>query len=689
MNAARRVLTANRYRPGIVRALLTMLWLWLGATTVAQAGNISGSVTNGTANPLSGISVDAFTGAPGGGGWQWIANASTALNGSYTIAGLAAGNYRVCFSDYLRGVYAFECYNDAVSQDTGVDVPVTATGSTAGIEAQLAVAGHFTGHLTNAAGVALSGIQVNAQSWNSIANYWQWAGGTTATITGSYDLGVRAGAYRVCFSDNNSVYAPECYDNASNVNGATDLSVAAGSIVPNINAQLALAGHVTGTVTYAANPVAGITVQAQAWNAGNHSWDWIGNVFTAADGTYNLALGAGTYKICFGNGNGSGLYAFQCYNNAANQNDALDVVVVAGQPVPNINAQLVRAAHITGTVSNPAGGPAPGIQVQAQTWNASGSYWQWAGNTTSGPAGTYDLGGLVAGTYQVCFYGWNPFVQQCNTGTTGVYLTTVTLAAGQIRTGINAVAVDAPPPGVSSLQPVDDASGVPVDQPIIVMFDRSMDTSPLYFRIDLSERLGGGPNLPGQATWSQTTYPNDTLTFLPDSPLRYSMSYDLMFQCRDTNGIGIDGYNQGVSTQFSTVGAPGDTSPPRTIFTTPYPGQRGGDTTRIRIGFDKPIDAATINPLSVVLTGTSVPPYLLRSRGFELDIWPQGLRAQSQYQLALTSTVADAEGHPLAPYTFGFNSGAGDTVAPTVVQTLVRAPAPPRMDVQKVLVLGS
>ncbi len=631
---------------------------------LALAGHITGTVTSAGGSSLSGIQVQAQTWDASRTTWQWEGAVMTGAGGTYDLGGLGGGTYRVCFSDTNNGTYAQECYNDAISVDSAVDVVVTAGQTKAGINAQLALAGHITGAVTGAGGSPLEGIQVN---WDVRSNTLQWGGAVATGSGGTYDIGgLRAGTYRVCFSDaSRGTYAKECYNDALSIDRAVDLTVTAGQTTAGISAQLALAGHVTGTVTAAGSPVSGLTVQAQVWNAGTKFWDWVENTFTAVDGTYNLVLGAGIYRVCFGNWNSDSRYVTQCYISGSSQNGGTDVTVIVGQTVPNINAQLVSPAHITGTVTNSLGGAAAGIQVQAQTWNASANYWQWAGNTTTGPNGTYDLGGLGAGTYQACFYGWNPYVQQCSTGSAGVYVTNVTLAAGQTVAGINAVAVDALPPTVLSLQPTDGTSGVPVDQLIVVQFDRSMDGN---CQVQLSDWFGGS-NLTGQMTWSQTARLNDTLTFVPAAPLRYSMGYDLVVsRCHDTNGIAVGGYEWSVHHFFSTAGAPGDTSAPQLTSTAPYVGQVGGDASHILIVFDKPIDAATINSLSVSLNGASS--YRLQPEGFDLNIWPQGLQAHSQYQVVLTTAVADAQGHPLAaPYTFSFNSGAGDTIAPTVVQT--------------------
>lgn len=246
--------------------------------------------------------------------------------------------------------------------------------------------------------------------------------------------------------------------------------------------------------------------------------------------------------------------------------------------------------------------------------------------------------------------------------------------AAQGATGIDLVLTPPTYPSVVAVQPADGAAGVPVDQPIMVQFDRSMDPN---CRVQLEDWFNG-PERVGQSTWSQRVYPSDTLTFVPDGPpLRYSMAYELTFDCRDTGGAPVGGYYREVSVLFSTAGAPGENSAPRVTSTAPYAGQVGGAASPIRIQFDKPIDPATVNAQSVVLTGPGAPSYKLEPEGFGLKIFPRGLQTQAQYQVTLTTAVADAEGHALAaPYSFGFNTGAGDATAPTVVQTRPANQAP-------------
>ena len=118
-----------------------------------------------------------------------------------------------------------------------------------------------------------------------------------------------------------------------------------------INATLALAGHVTGTVTNASGTgVGGIDVHAYLAD-GSGGWIQTRLTLTAADGSYDLDyLRAGSYRIEFTD-NHLGDYLTQYYNNKPTLALADNVAVTGGETTSGINAVLVAAGHITGTVN--------------------------------------------------------------------------------------------------------------------------------------------------------------------------------------------------------------------------------------------------------------------------------------------------------------------------------------------------
>ena len=81
--------------------------------SLAAAGAVSGTVTDTAAHPLVGVEVEVFNA-----GLTQIGTAYTAANGTYTVGGLAAGTYDVCFDGTTATGgssttgYLDQCYND-------------------------------------------------------------------------------------------------------------------------------------------------------------------------------------------------------------------------------------------------------------------------------------------------------------------------------------------------------------------------------------------------------------------------------------------------------------------------------------------------------------------------------------------------------------------------------------------------
>lgn len=105
--------------------------------TLGGYGKITGKVTgpDGT-TPVADIVVDIYeyTGTE----WQWVSSAATLTDGTYSAGGLVTRNYRAGFSDptfFFREEY----YNDKASLDLADNIPVQLGGTTAGINAALAV----------------------------------------------------------------------------------------------------------------------------------------------------------------------------------------------------------------------------------------------------------------------------------------------------------------------------------------------------------------------------------------------------------------------------------------------------------------------------------------------------------------------------------------------------------------------
>jgi hypothetical protein len=99
--------------------------------TLPSGGSISGTVTDESGNPIEGASVDALLFE----GCCAFSVATTDFDGTYTIAGLPAGSYRLFAS--ATG-FASEYYDDTVDASLASPVPVADAADTPGMDFALA-----------------------------------------------------------------------------------------------------------------------------------------------------------------------------------------------------------------------------------------------------------------------------------------------------------------------------------------------------------------------------------------------------------------------------------------------------------------------------------------------------------------------------------------------------------------------
>ncbi|MGC2169366.1 MAG: carboxypeptidase-like regulatory domain-containing protein, partial [Acidimicrobiales bacterium] len=273
-----------------------------------DTGSISGTVA-GDASQY-GICIDAYT-SIGGSLVSGTVSYPAPGTGTYTISGLAAGNYYVIFSncdavnnqgdeDYQipYANYAYQYYNDT---STGTTVAADATtvavstGNTPDINATMVAGGAITAEALYPT-QDLSQICVNLYL-NGVPIPWQFS----TLSEGAYITGLPVGNYVVSFSSGcgNSTDWPTIYyvsNTAStpNEDDATPVSVAAGTTT-QVDGIYPLDSSISGTVTSSAGTaLSGICVQALG--AGDEE----ASTITASDGSYSLTgLYADRYTVEF------------------------------------------------------------------------------------------------------------------------------------------------------------------------------------------------------------------------------------------------------------------------------------------------------------------------------------------------------------------------------------------------------
>jgi hypothetical protein len=296
---------------------------------------------------------------------------------------------------------------------------------------------HITGTVANAEHAGLAGVSISAYRADPDGD-WDYIDDATTDSSGSYDIGgLRAGSYRVRFRDESGHYLTQWYDGKPDRASATTVTVAKGSVISGIDATLMTSGHITGRVADSGHAgVPGISVTAYKAD-GSGGWDYVNDVTTAADGTYDVG-GLHTADYCIAFVDWSGAFVDQWYHGKPDVESAADVPATAGATISGIDATLMTAGHITGTVRSPGGAGLPDISVTAHRADGVGG-WDYVREVTTRSDGTYDLGGLSSGAYRLEFDDWSgAFASQCYDGKPDLdSAADITVVAGATTSGID------------------------------------------------------------------------------------------------------------------------------------------------------------------------------------------------------------------------------------------------------------
>jgi VCBS repeat-containing protein len=397
------------------------------------AGSIEGTVTSRAGSPVSGVWAYAYV-PDGSGGWDAVQGAATAANGSYRIAGLRAGDYRVKFLE--KAPYLAECWDDAIDLDSAANVTVATATATTRISAVLDPPSHITGTVTSDGVSGIAGIWVSAEKPDG-AGGWTLDRYVATSSDGTYDIpGLAPGLYRVSFAGDGT-YLGEWYDDASKSASATLVAVLRGADSTGIDAILATRGHIAGRVASdGGSGLEGIDVYAKVRNQLGW-WENAGYSSTDASGTYDISgLLPGDYRVQFDDP--SGTYKGEWFDDRATVDAAADVAVAAGSTAGGIDATLTAPASISGTIT--AGGDGlEGATVRAYLPDGSGG-WSLTSDTLTGSDGAYVLAGLDPGTYRVEFVGRDGYLGEWFDDAIGAdSASPIVVSGGTTTTGISAI----------------------------------------------------------------------------------------------------------------------------------------------------------------------------------------------------------------------------------------------------------
>ncbi|HEY2829840.1 MAG TPA: carboxypeptidase-like regulatory domain-containing protein, partial [Thermoanaerobaculia bacterium] len=336
---------------------------------LVKAGYLAGTVTSQSGTPLPDITVAAYNTNGTRRGFTQTDSA-----GHYVLA-VPPGTYAVAaFDTTLTYVTTFYNGRETFSSADllGVTVSQTAIANFA-----LPEAVHISGTVTDTTGAPLNSVIVNAYSNSGIVF------GTTTDASGHYQLSLRSGTYRLVFEDPNGTYAALYYPNAESFLAASAVTAPA----TNVNATLAAAGHLTGTVRSSGGSLLS-NVLVAAYNPDGS----IRTVTFATNGQYTLVVPPGMFKvIAFDT---SGQYANAYLNGAVSFETESSLTVASSQTISGLDLVMQVAGTVNGSVVDAVSG-APLGNILIDAYDANGFHIARVGSSISGafalalPPGTY------------------------------------------------------------------------------------------------------------------------------------------------------------------------------------------------------------------------------------------------------------------------------------------------------------
>jgi hypothetical protein len=261
--------------------------------------------------------------------------------------------------------------------------------------------GEISGMVTAAASkAALAGIEVCAYSKLSEIGGQLGEHCAMSDAAGEYVVsGLSAAEYTVEFYSLGGEFATQYYDEKASFLEATKVPLAEGAAVSGIDADMVAAGEITGTVTTGGAPLEDIKVCAVE----------IGDEFIAQctssgpTGEYTISrLPAAEYTVDFYSLSGG--YVTQYYDDKSSLAGATKVPVTAGAVTAEIDAAMVVAGEISGTVTDAVSNVSlENIKVCA--YESGGEALVQCTSTSA--SGEYTISRLAAAEYTVGFSAVN------------------------------------------------------------------------------------------------------------------------------------------------------------------------------------------------------------------------------------------------------------------------------------------
>jgi|GEM_PF-2214507 len=378
---------------------------------LVKFGAISGKITDEAGYPLEemkidllGLGLDACCS-----GWNTIGGVRSDAEGNYRLPSLQSGIYKIYVSDQgLEPRYGDNYYGDVKSVENAIEISVNGNEHVTDINITVSARGNIAGTVFNLAGNPLSNILVTPYTFDKQLESWTEGRDTYTDSNGKYLTGpLPSGNVRLRYGQkylNNQIHIPKFFNNAGEVESATDILVTDATTVSDINIQLAEGAIISGKVTTIDRiPLVSINVGLYSFNQEECCSGWQQVVFLQTDfeGRYSFrGLPSGTYRVGV-NRDGDRQLQQKFFNNASQVENATDILLSDSEIRNDINFGLTNAAQINGTVTDMNDAPIVNLEVAIYIYGTDG--WGSYTSTRTDRDGNYTLTGVSPREYKVAF----------------------------------------------------------------------------------------------------------------------------------------------------------------------------------------------------------------------------------------------------------------------------------------------
>jgi hypothetical protein len=467
--------------------------------SLTKGGSITGKVTDSVSgNGILQAYVTAYDTVTG----NRVSYGNTDATGAYTISGLATGSYKLRFTSPYNAGYITQWYNNKADLTSATAVPVSAPGTTSGIDVALVKGARITGKITDSSnGAVIQGARVSVYD----AASGSWIGDAYTDATGTYTVtGLASGNYKVRFtgssgtaspsipapspaspappaaggyislsSTSNTGYLSQWYSGKTDQSSANIVTVTAPGTTGGIDAALTKGGAITGKVTDSTSGAGIQGVYVYVYDAG--SGGSVGYGSTDAAGAYTISgLATGSYKLRFSGPYNAG-YIGQWYNNKADQTSVTAVQVTAPDTTTGIDVAMVKGGSITGRITDSVTG-AGILGIFTGVYDATTGAWVNCSYMID-TSGVYTITGLASGSYKLRFSGSSSsgyIGQWYGNKADQASATTITVTAPATTSGIDVAMAKG---GSISGRVTDSLTGGPVTGAYLEAIDRSTGDS--------------------------------------------------------------------------------------------------------------------------------------------------------------------------------------------------------------------